>query len=619
MSSSSKRARTDEIHNVDDIYNKIANLRQNLLRCKDIPFYEDIIHVFNGIINVVPMIIFFGSQSTGKTTAINTLFGFHEKHRFRMATGTGMITKCPIELRSRTNINEDEERIYIKYPDNREEDCDSFQEIQKKLVETKTLQSITIIIETKRTHNYTIVDLPGCTADGSIADFRKPYMEYIKKTYLMVPSAIKYIYVRANDDLSNTHSLQLLHDVKECTYVCTHIDKEDTCARINAYRQRCDKLALVSSVNEEKHIQKLFKIDDSVSNGFLALKDDESIIPGFSALKDDMSIRMNKKTQEMLPEIEGKIKALRELLDSELERIGGRETPNSYDIIYKFRDKIVRELETNFNKEHTDFAIKKNELNNEFSVDILNQLGATCIPNKNVLEINLKAGSRRIPGSTGWWHIILPYVKEMHDAITELTKNTINTSILLDKELVCEVIDMHSNEYTSDIKVEFIKHIKQFSDDSIKSLQKSIYDYYEKNAIEPYNDAGYDSLFNIPKDILIHILNKGRRSTCDNMETIADGLLHNDDFNKMLKQSGTQRNACAAHEWLQCYWRRQVCQYHTHIFSELKTQERNTQDFISKYVRKLDSDDVNSAPEIEKKRKGYISLHAQCSDILKKI
>ncbi|XP_014988324.3 interferon-induced GTP-binding protein Mx1 isoform X1 [Macaca mulatta] len=166
----------------------------------------------------LPAIAVIGDQSSGKSSVLEALSGV------ALPRGSGIVTRCPLVLKLKKLVNEDEWRGKVSYQDYEIEILDA-SEVEKEINKAQNTiagegmgishELITLEISSRDVPDLTLIDLPGITrvAVGN----QPPDIGYKIKTlirkYIQRQETINLVVVPSNVDIATTEALSMAQEV----------------------------------------------------------------------------------------------------------------------------------------------------------------------------------------------------------------------------------------------------------------------------------------------------------------------------------------------------------------------------------------------------------------------
>ncbi|CAG9314128.1 unnamed protein product [Blepharisma stoltei] len=163
----------------------------------------------------LPQIVVVGSQSSGKSSVLESIVG-----KDFLPRGSGIVTKCPLRLKLVKTQESQEYGIFSHIPDSF---FDNFDDIREEIKNRTTdlvgngrsisTQPIDLTIYSPNVLDITMVDLPGIvkiSVSGQSRDIETNIRDMILQ-YISNPDTIILAISAANNDLANSDALQLAH------------------------------------------------------------------------------------------------------------------------------------------------------------------------------------------------------------------------------------------------------------------------------------------------------------------------------------------------------------------------------------------------------------------------
>uniref|UniRef100_A0A2K5MMW6 MX dynamin like GTPase 1 n=1 Tax=Cercocebus atys TaxID=9531 RepID=A0A2K5MMW6_CERAT len=166
----------------------------------------------------LPAIAVIGDQSSGKSSVLEALSGV------ALPRGSGIVTRCPLVLKLKKLVNEDEWRGKVSYQDYETEILDA-SEVEEEINKAQNTiagegmgishELITLEISSRDVPDLTLIDLPGITrvAVGN----QPPDIGYKIKTlirkYIQRQETINLVVVPSNVDIATTEALSMAQEV----------------------------------------------------------------------------------------------------------------------------------------------------------------------------------------------------------------------------------------------------------------------------------------------------------------------------------------------------------------------------------------------------------------------
>uniref|UniRef100_A0A2K5VLE8 MX dynamin like GTPase 1 n=1 Tax=Macaca fascicularis TaxID=9541 RepID=A0A2K5VLE8_MACFA len=166
----------------------------------------------------LPAIAVIGDQSSGKSSVLEALSGV------ALPRGSGIVTRCPLVLKLKKLVNEDEWRGKVSYQDYEIEILDA-SEVEKEINKAQNTiagegmgishELITLEISSRDVPDLTLIDLPGITrvaVGNQPPDIGYKIKALIRK-YIQRQETINLVVVPSNVDIATTEALSMAQEV----------------------------------------------------------------------------------------------------------------------------------------------------------------------------------------------------------------------------------------------------------------------------------------------------------------------------------------------------------------------------------------------------------------------
>ncbi|XP_045758379.1 interferon-induced GTP-binding protein Mx1 [Mirounga angustirostris] len=166
----------------------------------------------------LPAIAVIGDQSSGKSSVLEALSGV------ALPRGSGIVTRCPLVLKLKKLLNEDEWRGKISYQDFEMEISDP-SEVEVEISKAQNViagegqgishELISLEVSSPHVPDLTLIDLPGITrvaVGNQPADIGRQTKQLIKK-YILKQETINLVVVPCNVDIATTEALSMAQEV----------------------------------------------------------------------------------------------------------------------------------------------------------------------------------------------------------------------------------------------------------------------------------------------------------------------------------------------------------------------------------------------------------------------
>ncbi|XP_076879385.1 interferon-induced GTP-binding protein Mx3-like [Brachyhypopomus gauderio] len=378
----------------------------------------------------LPAIAVIGDQSSGKSSVLEALSGV------ALPRGSGIVTRCPLELKMKRSREEAGWHGRISYGDH-EEDLDDPAEVEKKIREAQDKMAgigvgisddlISLEIASANVPDLTLIDLPGIArvaVKGQPENIGDQIKRLIRK-FITKQETINLVVVPCNVDIATTEALKMAQDVdpdgertlgiltkpdlvdkgtEETVLDIVHNEVINLTKGYMIVRCRGQKEIMDSvSLNEAMDTEKAFFKDHGQ---FSTLYDEgKATIP---KLAEKLTLELVHHIEKSLPRLEEQIEAKLSETHAELERYGTGPPSEPGERMYFLIDKVsafthdAHNLTTGeelksvpdlniFSALRTQFAHWKEHL--DFSGQTFNQR-----IEKQVQEYEKKFRGRELPG-----------------------------------------------------------------------------------------------------------------------------------------------------------------------------------------------------------------------------
>nr|AFU81318.1 myxovirus (influenza virus) resistance 1 [Saimiri sciureus] len=166
----------------------------------------------------LPAIAVIGDQSSGKSSVLEALSGV------ALPRGSGIVTRCPLVLKLKKLVNEEEWKGKVSYRDFETEISDA-SEVEREVNKAQNTiagegmgishELITLEISSRDVPDLTLIDLPGITrvaVGNQPADIGRQIKALIRK-YIQRQETISLVVVPSNVDIATTEALSMAQEV----------------------------------------------------------------------------------------------------------------------------------------------------------------------------------------------------------------------------------------------------------------------------------------------------------------------------------------------------------------------------------------------------------------------
>ncbi|XP_036419898.1 interferon-induced GTP-binding protein Mx1-like [Colossoma macropomum] len=360
----------------------------------------------------LPAIAVIGDQSSGKSSVLEALSGV------ALPRGSGIVTRCPLELKMKRSKEEDGWYGKISYQGH-EEELDDPVEVEKKIREAQDEMAgvgvgisddlISLEITSADVPDLTLIDLPGIArvaVKGQPEDIGDQIKRLIRK-FITKQETINLVVVPCNVDIATTEALKMAQvedpngertlgiltkpdlvdkGTEETVVDIVHneiinLTKGYMIVRCRGQKEIMDRLSLSDAMEKEKaffkdhaHFSKLYD-------------EGKATIP---KLAEKLTLELVNHIEKSLPRLEEQIEAKLAETQAELERYGNGPPTEPAERIYFLIDKV-----TAFNQDALNLTIGE-ELNTTPHLNIFSKLRRTFANWKKHLDDSGETFNKRI-------------------------------------------------------------------------------------------------------------------------------------------------------------------------------------------------------------------------------
>ncbi|KAL6481073.1 hypothetical protein MHYP_G00091530 [Metynnis hypsauchen] len=365
----------------------------------------------------LPAIAVIGDQSSGKSSVLEALSGV------ALPRGSGIVTRCPLELKMKRSKEEDGWYGKISYQGH-EEELDDPVEVEKKIREAQDEMAgvgvgisddlISLEITSADVPDLTLIDLPGIArvaVKGQPEDIGDQIKRLIRK-FITKQETINLVVVPCNVDIATTEALKMAQvedpngertlgiltkpdlvdkGTEETVVDIVHneiinLTKGYMIVRCRGQKEIMDRLSLTDAMEKEKaffkdhaHFSKLYD-------------EGKATIP---KLAEKLTLELVSHIEKSLPRLEEQIEAKLAETQAELERYGNGPPTEPAERIYFLIDKV-----TAFNQDALNLTIGE-ELKTTPHLNIFSKLRRTFSSWKDQLDDSGETFNKRIEKEVG--------------------------------------------------------------------------------------------------------------------------------------------------------------------------------------------------------------------------
>ena len=581
-------------NNYCNISMKLMNTLNSLISLKLVTS-NNLNHVFKQLSDKIPRIVVWGSQSSGKSTVLNNMFGLPDE--LKLEAHEGMATKCPVEIRLGPQY---EDSVYVKFNDKLTK-INSFQDAQKEARNLKSLIYAKIIIEKKNTSvNMIIVDIPGCIADET----NNIYMNVLYGEYLTKPNTTILHVMKAMDDPETDISAKYLSGLDaNVIKVLTHTDICDKTGYIDRYIKNGYKVALVNNKKDECKFIDNLKVNGEYINGCVALRDTSMEL-------------LENATKKSIPDIRVLVNKSYQVLNTEFEKIG-RTKPNERDVVYELQRYLRMITKKQFEDRGTSYAKEWNMNRDTMTKEVIHEYHK-LIPSIKTLADELKTGSRRsFKGSEGWDFLVKTNIKNIINELQKKIVVHITNMMEITHKYCISCVDGKYNEYTVKIQDKLKSMVSENCRKLTSELIQKVNSYLDTLASNPFDDSEYfvkilnDQMMRESNNLIKKCieLQTSSRSIKDNLDELKQMIIQ-----RKFKDSYTPK-AQTAHRQLKSFWKSKSGEIHNTLNSYLGEYDEKIQDMCNELIDRIDYADVIESAELDRKRNAMIKLEDDLNEL----
>uniref|UniRef100_A0ABI7Y0A0 Interferon-induced GTP-binding protein Mx1 n=2 Tax=Felis catus TaxID=9685 RepID=A0ABI7Y0A0_FELCA len=310
----------------------------------------------------LPAIAVIGDQSSGKSSVLEALSGV------ALPRGSGIVTRCPLVLKLKKLMNEDEWRGKVSYQDFETEISDP-SEVEEAINTAQNAiageglgishELINLEVSSPHVPDLTLIDLPGITrvaVGNQPADIGRQTKQLIRK-YIVKQETINLVVVPCNVDIATTEALSMAQEVDPDgdrtigiltkpdlvdrgtedkvvdvaqNLVC-HLKKGYMVVKCRGQQDIQDQLSLAEALEKER----VFFEDHPHFR--VLLEEGRATVP---CLADRLTTELIMHICKSLPLLENQIKENHEKITEELQKYGSDVPEDEHEKMFFLIDKI---------------------------------------------------------------------------------------------------------------------------------------------------------------------------------------------------------------------------------------------------------------------------------------
>ncbi|KAM9454440.1 interferon-induced GTP-binding protein MxA [Clarias gariepinus] len=324
----------------------------------------------------LPAIAVIGDQSSGKSSVLEALSGV------ALPRGSGIVTRCPLELKMKRSQEEDFWHGKIKYKKDHdqdyEEEIDNPADVEKKIREAQDLMAgvgvgisdelISLEVTSADVPDLTLIDLPGIArvaVKGQPENIGEQIKRLIKK-FIEKQETINLVVVPCNVDIATTEALKMAQEVdpngertlgiltkpdlvdkgtEETVVSIIHneviyLTKGYMIVRCRGQKEIMDRVSLHEATEKEKDF---FKDHPQFSTLY---EEGTATIP---KLAEKLTLELVNHIERSLPRLEEQIEMKLAETQAELDRYGSGPPTEPAERIFFLIDKVTAFTQDNIN------------------------------------------------------------------------------------------------------------------------------------------------------------------------------------------------------------------------------------------------------------------------------
>lgn len=623
------------------ILSKLMDISAQIRSISDIQGIDDILQDLQDIKKKTPVIVVFGTQSSGKSTIIKKTFNFENK----ICQDIGTRIPCEIHLGPDYTVN----RIRVQDSNNNilketvldsttQKYAEAIKEIEDMLQEHNIIFSsvagnhyLRIVCEINGPQAMTIVDLPGVISYHESDVARRHHNEYFKTVndaYMSGPNVIVLHVVRGDTDPSNDASYDFVSKCKNRITVMTHIDawERDVNKRACYTYHKAHapyKTALTCGIIDasgqgvtDDHVKEICKEISIIQ---------ETDVIGYTELLKLVSEEFYARVRSSLPLIAERLKHVNAIFDRYFATIGGRARPNLRDVAERLRmhsSEMMKDIshDIEMNKELSRI---RDQISPETIISF-----ASRLPNAMVVADEIKHNNRDcVEGAEGWDGTIKIHISKM---VNDLKRTT---DAFVDRYM--DVIEKHIYQRIDSLPAS-IYQAKKFAE----SIKGKLHDIIEKAKVAKKADINkflddfqkkphtvITQKYLLPFDVMIiesvvTFLSK-RTNRSEMIQNVAQDLsiitqaVAADMMTKGYTVYG--RIAELALEHIKSIWVTQSTAVYTYIISTLYAEEKTIEKQIEQLLMNVDTECMMEDEQKESERQRLVTCENQINCLIELI
>uniref|UniRef100_A0A6Q2Y258 Interferon-induced GTP-binding protein Mx n=1 Tax=Esox lucius TaxID=8010 RepID=A0A6Q2Y258_ESOLU len=475
----------------------------------------------------LPAIAVIGDQSSGKSSVLEALSGV------ALPRGSGIVTRCPLELKMKRKREGEEWHGRIIYKDH-EEEIEDPSDVEKKIRQAQDEMAgvgvgicddlISLEIGSPDVPDLTLIDLPGIArvaVKGQPENIGEQIKRLIRK-FITKQETINLVVVPCNVDIATTEALKMAQEVdpegERTLGILTKpdlVDKGTEETVVNIVHNEIIQLTkgyMIVKCRGQKEIMEQVTLAEATKREKDFFKEHDHLCTlydeGFATipkLAEKLTLELVLHIEKSLPHLEEQVEAKLTEINAELERYGTGPPEDSVERLYFLIDKVTA---------FTQDAIKLScgeELKSAVRLNIFSTLRTEI--EREVADYEKNYRGRELPGFVNYRTfelMVKDQIKKLEEPAIKKLKEISGT--------VC----MFENVFLKGTKIEAIKRVNESTAESMLRTQ------FKMELIVYTQDSTYSqSLDDIKeeKEDTNHVFKSYLRSR-DNHATLQEMMMH---------------------------------------------------------------------------------------------
>uniref|UniRef100_A0A8C4RSD8 Interferon-induced GTP-binding protein Mx-like n=1 Tax=Erpetoichthys calabaricus TaxID=27687 RepID=A0A8C4RSD8_ERPCA len=282
----------------------------------------------------LPSIAVIGDQSSGKSSVLEALSGVS------LPRGSGIVTRCPLELKMKKIRAGEPWKGKLKYRDN-EMDLNEPHSVEQEIVKAQNIMAgtgssisselISLKIESSEVPDLTLIDLPGI-ARVAVGNQPKDIGERIKgliQTFIKKQETINLVVVPSNVDIATTEALKMAKEFdptgQRTLGILTKpdlIDKGNEENIVDIVRNLVIELKkgyMIVKCRGQQDIKKKLSLEEAIQNERVFFEQHSYFSPLLDDMKATIPLLAEKLTNELVEHISESLPSLQKQIEVKLQ------------------------------------------------------------------------------------------------------------------------------------------------------------------------------------------------------------------------------------------------------------------------------------------------------------